>query len=1261
MATQTKFVAALEDATTLPMLLQASVKAAPQKPAVIDGDATVTFSDLWTQANAQATLLTNSGVRPGDSVGLFLQPGIEFIAAVWGALLAGAAYVPLAVDYPAERIRYMIRHSKLTNIVSDERSAALVRQLTPDTVSVHQVGNHGASALASEPDAHGSSGFRPAYIIFTSGSTGKPKGVVVPQVAITHQMLWLAREMELSTSRILLKTPTSFDAAQWELLANAVGGTIIIGPAGIHRDPAQIANHVQTHQVTHLQCVPTLWRALTREPTFARSESLTHIFSGGEALTTADAREVIEAVPHAKLINLYGPTETTINATFHRVSADDIDGIQSVVSIGQPVPGCTIHILDDTRRPITAGEVGELAIGGPQVASGYKNDPERTAERFIEIDVDGNPARVYVTGDTVSQQPNGDLHFHGRADDQVKINGHRVETEEVRIAIEQHHWVRSAAVVPWTDPRDGLARLAAIVELDPEEAAIMDADLAGHHHRSKKGHEQVRAQLAALKRDRHRSTSEELSLPNADGTPQQRKLAFARKTYRFYDGADLTVNHIATFVTASRQPLPASSSAPLNIEVIGDLLRWFGPFSSSDRLLPKYAYASPGALNATTLYVEITGIDGVNDGLHEYRPDTHGLRQVAAPAPEVLPGSIRMHLVGDRDAVETVYATNVDEVLHFEAGHIAGLLDHAGAELGYLTHHRTAVQDPRITSANRVCTAVIDLSVDPPAPDGFAVRTTVQLHSDVADCPAGTYDVGPSGLERVSADIIERRHVIAINQETYDRSSFGVGMSVPAGAGWRGFVQLGRTLQWLQMNSSNIGLMSAGYSSLSGRDLPSAMRYREVVGGDSLMYFAVAGSVSDEQIQSVGMREDSVHTRGPEEILRDDLRRTLPYYMVPSRVAVTDAIPVSSSGKHDRAALITAIEAAATPIVGAVPPANDLEQRVLDLWNAVLRSQHESVTADFFDVGGNSLDAVQLINQINRELGGALPVQTVFEQPTVRALATVLRSETSITSRLIKLAEGPGGPCIIWPGLGGYPMNLRALAKHLSSRYAVYAVQTHGLNAGETPYPTLQEMVDRDALLLNDAFGDQELTLAGYSFGARVATAVAASLLRDERTVRQVILVAPGSPFVPGLPVAPESRFNDPYFLRMAYSVFLGRLPDSEAAAQLNAVTDEGEFLAALKVWRPDLDSELAARILQVASTTFGFRADPAPDVSGLLDSMEVFTATGDSPSFLRADETTLEEAGRLRHVAVDHYTILREPTAATIVGLLANRQLQDG
>lgn len=361
------------DVGTLPAMLRAAVRSNPARLALIAGDASLTYAELWTRATAQAAHLRRSGVGPGASVGLFLEPSMELVVAVWGVLLAGAAYVPLAVDYPAERIRYMVSRSRLAHIISDERSAPVVRKLTPETVRIHT--SVGTGALPSDEDH--SDEAHPAYIIFTSGSTGKPKGVVISHASITHQMRWLADEMDLGQARILLKTPTSFDAAQWELLTNSVGGTIVVGANGTHRDPSRIVELVETFRVTHLQCVPTLWRALTRQPTLARCYALTHLFSGGEALTPADAHALMMTAPWAQLINLYGPTETTINATFHRVCSEDLNDTRSGIPIGRPVPGCSIYVLDDTHQ-MTTSIAGELAIGGPQVASGYVNDPELT-------------------------------------------------------------------------------------------------------------------------------------------------------------------------------------------------------------------------------------------------------------------------------------------------------------------------------------------------------------------------------------------------------------------------------------------------------------------------------------------------------------------------------------------------------------------------------------------------------------------------------------------------------------------------------------------------------------------------------------------------------------------------------------------------------------------------------------------------------------------------------------------------------------------
>lgn len=1253
-----------DDLATIIAMLKSEVESKPDAVAVEAEDDTVTFAELWERANSCASGLRGAGVENSDVIGVFMESGSSLIVAVWGILLAGAAYLPLANDYPAERVKYMITSSGIRHVITDHASRKALSKLSSHRVAIH-IQDRETQNPADHTEPGTPEGCSPAYVIFTSGSTGRPKGVVIPHQAIANQMRWLKEDLGLAHARILLKTPSSFDAAQWELLANAAGGVVIVGRAGIHREPAEMCEIVRRRHVTHLQCVPTLWRALLREPNLPQCSSLQHIFSGGEALTLTTARELLDALPAAEFTNLYGPTEATINATWLRVTPAVVSSDHAHISIGSPVPGCTVHILDGNQRPVRSGEIGELYIGGIQVATGYLHQPEQTTEKFVTINADGVSTCVYRTGDLARIDASGSLDFHGRMDDQVKVNGHRVETEEVRLMIEEHHWVRAAAVVPWVDPRDQIARLAAFVELDPDQAAVMDADHAGQHHRSKAGHEQVRAQLAGRARRLAPTGTTRVALPGETGTSEQHRVAFARKTYRFYEGGEIDAASIRALITEAATPPPVVERRnALTLSELAHLLRWFGPFASTERLLPKYAYASPGALNATQLYVETSGVDGLPNGLYYYDPTNHEIVRVASSAGG-LPGPVRLHFNGIPSVIETVYATNVAEVLHFESGHMLGLLEYAAAEQGYHLHPTKApapLTDEQMGRSLR--TAVVDLLTAPPEPDAVQqVRLTVQFHPLVPDGRPGTYELDVNGLRLLTDSVIERRHVIAINQETYDRSSFGVALSLPSTAGWEGMVELGRVLQRLQMNDHNVGFMSAGYSSLTGRHLPSAVQYHDITGDDCLLYFAVGGRVSAEQIASTGMKEDSVHTRGPEEILRDDLRRVLPYYMVPAQVKLVESIPVSINGKHDRAALIAGMEAAAPPVHPADPPRSAIERKLLTLWQDTLGPEATSVTADFFDLGGNSLDAVQLVNRINRSLQTNLPVQTIFEASTVRALGRAVEASSPTMSRVIRLADGPADSSIfVWPGLGGYPMNLRTFAGHDGGRHTVYAVQTHGLNEGERPYGTLKAMVDEDVRLIMSQLPPGRLTLAGYSFGARVASEVALALDRVGVDFDQLILIAPGSPHIPNLPVAPTSGhgYTDPYFRQMAYSVFLGRLADEEHTRLLNGAADEESFLRLLSGLLPTFDQTIARRILQVAEVTFGFRSERVDDMTGLLDRVQVFTAAGDGPSFLDEYRGQLIAAGSAHKMDADHYSIVRAPAVATVADHIRLRQLAE-
>ncbi|GAA3403018.1 non-ribosomal peptide synthetase family protein [Pseudarthrobacter polychromogenes] len=1255
---------------TLTEMLRQYAAVQPQAVASIDVDGQLSFAELWEGAGRAAAALAATGVDPHDSIGLFMAPSNRLLIATWAILRADASYLPLAVDYPEERISYMIADSKIRHVVVDAESHDLVEHLVPEHVQVIRIEQlvQEAPGLASSTCTED----RPAYVIYTSGSTGRPKGVVIQHPAIVNQMRFLAESAGLLPGeRILLKTPISFDAAQWELLANAAGATVIVGPHGVHRDADLICDLVLEHRVNLLQAVPTLWTALLEVRKLSQCSSLKGLFSGGEVLPSHLASELLAVIPQAQLVNFYGPTETTINATWLRLTAEEIPDAPAV-SIGSAVPGCRVHILDANLLPVPDGQIGELCISGSQLAAGYLHRPELTAERFVEVAIDSQQVRVYRSGDLAGIGESGDLEFHGRSDDQVKVNGHRVETDEVRLAIEDHHWVRQAAVVPWRSADDGTTRLGAFLELDPTEAALMDQGAAGEHHRSKASHVQVKAQLAGLGvRSVSGDPRDIVVLPGREGSPGQFRAAFARKTYRFYEGGPISAEDLAALGESLNQPWTVQPRCgAVTVTEIADILRWMGPFQSSERLLPKYAYASPGALNATQIYLETTGIPGLDAGLYYYHPIEHELIRIGQQSAGLSGPGIRLHLVGLPRVIESVYSTNVVEVLYMEAGHMAGVLDRAVAAHGLYLHARNRVDVPELGLAEEwVGSAVFDLMEGPAADVGkHPVDLTLQVHGKVTGARQGTHRIKDRTLHRLSDHVIERRQVIAINQGTYDRSSFGVTLSCPRGQGWNGFLQLGRALQKLEMNDLGIGLMSSGYASLSGSDLPSAVRYDEIArtwGQDQsrLSYFAVGGTVSAEQVRSTGMKEDSVHLRGPEEIVKDDLRRTLPHYMVPSRVEVIDRLPMSSSGKVDRTRLIQHLENDQGHRRAIVPAASPLEATCLKVWSRVLGQEVLSVSDDFFDIGGNSLTAVKLINALNEHFGSSLPVQSIFEAPTARELAGRIGQRSPVgASRLVLLAAGSGAPIFLWPGLGGYPMSLRALAAGISQGRPVYGIQAHGLNLGEHPYITLEETVAADGETILAAVQDEGVTLMGYSFGARMATEVALWLERHGLATDRLILIAPGSPEIEGVPDIPREEsptFADSYFRMVLMSVFTGSLEGLASDLLLAKVRNRQQFIELLAARVPTLDEALASRIIDVVTATYKFRSIPASNIERLLPQTQLLIATGDGPSFASPYRCPLEDRGAVVELEANHYQILREPAVALTVSFIMNLQEQ--
>jgi amino acid adenylation domain-containing protein len=444
----------------LPLHLRFAEQAAatPDAVALLGDDGTVTYAALDRRSNRLAHLLIDAGVTADSPVVVRLPRGPGLVVALLAIWKAGGAYVPVDPDHPAARTAEILADTRATVLVGDvDRGEAGVR-----TVVLDPAPDALRDRPATAPDVPVTAD-QAAYVLYTSGSTGRPKGVVITHGGIANRVAWTVGTHRLGPDdRVLQKTAITFDAAGWEIFAPLVsGGTVVLAPPGAERDPGAVVGAAGRHGVTVLQVVPSVLRRLIAEPGWDSCDRLRLLCSAGEPLHAELVQRFLalveESAGDVEVWNTYGPTECSIDVTAQRFDPLQRSG---PVSIGRPIDAMRVVIAGPDGREVAPGESGELLVGGVGVARGYLGRPAFTAERFVP-DPSGEPGlRLYRTGDLARRRPGGTLDYLGRLDQQVKINGVRIEPAEVEAALAAHPDVLEAVVVPYP-AADGTTRLAA--------------------------------------------------------------------------------------------------------------------------------------------------------------------------------------------------------------------------------------------------------------------------------------------------------------------------------------------------------------------------------------------------------------------------------------------------------------------------------------------------------------------------------------------------------------------------------------------------------------------------------------------------------------------------------------------------------------------------------------------------------------------------------------------------------------------------------
>ena len=424
--------------TCVHQLFEEQVEQTPGAVAVVFEDQQLTYRELNSRVNQLAHYLKQLGVGPEVLVGICMERSLELIVALLGVLKAGGAYVPLDPSYPKERLDYMIKDAQVRVLLTQEKSLSSVGY--PSVVYLDSEWDTIASQSTDDPKSSTTSA-NLAYVIYTSGSTGQPKGVAIEHRNAVAFLSWAHSVFNREyLSGVLASTSICFDLSVFEIFAPLTcGGSVVLVENAL-----ALATISEPSKVSFLNTVPSAIRELLRLKAIPPSVHFMNL--AGEALGSDLVQRIYESTAVRKLYDLYGPTECTTYSTY---GCRTLDVPQT---IGRPITNTQIYILDPQLNPVPIGVIGEIHIGGDGLARGYINRPEATKEKFIANPFSRNPdSRLYTTGDLGRYLPNGNIEFHGRIDNQVKVRGYRIELGEIEAVLGQHPMIQSSVVVVQED------------------------------------------------------------------------------------------------------------------------------------------------------------------------------------------------------------------------------------------------------------------------------------------------------------------------------------------------------------------------------------------------------------------------------------------------------------------------------------------------------------------------------------------------------------------------------------------------------------------------------------------------------------------------------------------------------------------------------------------------------------------------------------------------------------------------------------------
>ncbi|AUS79775.1 non-ribosomal peptide synthetase [Actinoalloteichus sp. AHMU CJ021] len=969
----------------------------PNAVAVIAEGRTTTYRYLNERANRLARLLVARGVGADDVVALALPRSADMVAAMLAVMKAGGTYLPLDLSHPVDRLSFLVEDASPVVVVTTEEGLRGLPSSARGTQPVVLGAEETERELAARPATNLSGQDRAAaidarhavYIIYTSGSTGKPKGVLITYGGFANFLTGFGERFRLGArDRVVAAATVAFDIVAVDVhLPLMHGACVVIATTDAARNPVALSELLADSGATTFQATPSLYRTmLANAPDGLRGVRL---LVGGEALSADLARRMREV--GREVVNLYGPTETTVWSTLGPVASFD-----RPPQVGTQIPGVRMYVLDPALRLVPPGVVGELYIAGAGLGRGYLGRRGLTAERFVADPFSGPGARMYRTSDLVRWLPGGGLEFVGRADDQVKVRGFRVELGEIEAALTSQPGVREATALVRAHGDDH--KLVGYVVPDHEWSAGRDEVEEGRQVQSwQQLYDALyRDQIAdgafwegfAVWRSSYDGTPlavEDMLAWRAAAVDRVRSLA-PRRVLEIGVGNGLLLSQLASACESYwGTDFSASAVADLQRRVAGD-----PDLADVVRLLVRDATDGTGLPPA---YFDVVVINSVA----QYFPHAQYLVDVLNTALGLLApgGSV---LLGDVRDLRLLRALQTGVALHeaaedATAGEVRAAVERrvaAEEELlvapGFFTEF--ARTSPRITGVDiRLKRGRFDNEL---SRYRYEVLLSTGPVTEVEDLPRLEWEA----VTDLTAVLDTHQHGVVVLGAPNRRvlGELDALRELRSGSGVRRAARATRVRNTgvdpedLHQMAADRGMRAV--TTWSAERLDSLdVAFLPLGGPEPVALYALAGAGATTAEPITTHTNSPARTRRLKElndVLRTRLRSWLPDYMVPAAFVVLDELPLTTNGKLDRLAL-------PRPDFGLLAtgrePSTEAERVLCRLFAEVLDIPRVGVDDDFFALGGHSLLATRLVSRVRAVTGREVPIRRIFERGTPAALA----------------------------------------------------------------------------------------------------------------------------------------------------------------------------------------------------------------------------------------------------------------------------------